>query len=337
MKLLLIRFSSFGDVTQTLSVVGAFARHFPGSEIHWVTRQEFRPLIETHPDLKKVWSLKRQDGFAGLIRLAWTLRQEHYTHVYDAHNNLRSHLLCWFLRCHWSRPKFIRKSQKRWKRFLLFHFRINLFQQPFSGQRDLLEPLQSWGISKIAPEAPQFFTTPQALNEIQQRSQRMGLTDWICLAPSAAFPLKRWPIHHWRSLIQMLPKEKFVILGGPEDHFLNEIAKGFDHQVHLQMGCCSFQESAAWIQGSKALISNDTGLLHVGEQLGHPTIALMGPAPFGFPSRTKSTTILQKNLDCRPCSKHGQGPCTNAYFHQCMETMQPNEIIQSLHRRGLCS
>lgn len=336
MKLLLIRFSSFGDVTQTLSVVGAFARHFPGSEIHWVTRQEFGPLIETHPDLTKVWTLKRQDGFLGLVRLALLLRKEHYTHVYDAHNNLRSHLLCWFLRCHWSRPQFLRKSQKRWKRFLLFQFRINLFEQPFSGQRDLLEPLQAWGISKVSPAAPQFFTSLQALAEIEKRSQNWNLKEWICLAPSAAFPLKRWPISHWRNLIQLLPKEKFIILGGPEDHFLKEISKGFENQVHLQMGSCSFQESAAWIQKSKALISNDTGLLHVAEQLGHPTLALMGPAPFGFPSRTQTTTILQKNLDCRPCSKHGQGPCTNPDFHACMQTILPEDVLQTLRSRGLC-
>jgi ADP-heptose:LPS heptosyltransferase len=176
----------------------------------------------------------------------------------------------------------------------------------------------------------------QALAEIEKRSQNWNLKEWICLAPSAAFPLKRWPISHWRNLIQLLPKEKFIILGGPEDHFLKEISKGFENQVHLQMGSCSFQESAAWIQKSKALISNDTGLLHVAEQLGHPTLALMGPAPFGFPSRTQTTTILQKNLDCRPCSKHGQGPCTNPDFHACMQTILPEDVLQTLRSRGLC-
>src|SRR4051812_39339950 len=115
MKILIIRFSSFGDVLQTLSVLGRLGLDFPQAEIHWVTRREFTPLLETHPRLNKVWSLNKGARFGDLWRLARELRRENFTHVYDAHNNLRSHLLGWLL---WTPGlNFLRRSIYRWRRF----------------------------------------------------------------------------------------------------------------------------------------------------------------------------------------------------------------------------
>jgi ADP-heptose:LPS heptosyltransferase len=79
-------------------------------------------------------------------------------------------------------------------------------------------------------------------------------------------------------------------------------------------------------------VSNDTGLLHVAEQIGKPSIALMGPAPFGFPSRPK-TKIFEIDLSCRPCSKHGQGPCVNSEYQKCMRDIKPEDV--SRHLRSL--
>lgn len=98
-------------------------------------------------------------------------------------------------------------------------------------------------------------------------------------------------------------------------------------------GACSLQVSAAVVAESKFLISNDTGLLHVAEQLGTPAIALMGPAPFGFPSRP-ATSVMEIDLPCRPCSKHGQGPCINKVkFHQCLVDITPSQVVHEWRRR----
>ena len=72
--------------------------------------------------------------------------------------------------------------------------------------------------------------------------------------------------------------------------------------------------------------------LHVGEQLGKPSIALMGPAPFGFPSRP-STKIMELNLPCRPCSKHGQGPCVNQIYHQCLVDITPAQVAAEVRSK----
>lgn len=325
-KILIIRFSSFGDVTQCLSVADALKNHFVDSEVHWITRSDMAPLLSHHPSIAKIWPYDKKTGFGGLLDICAKLRHEKYTRIYDAHNNLRSRVISFFLRAPlFLRPILLRRSIRRWKRFLLFNFRINLFEMPFSGQRDLLEPLHAWGVPLALPKTPQIFITENELSSARSLVPK----EYVALAPSAAYELKRWPIDYWQQLIANFPSTQFVLLGGPQDDFLQKILEKSPKQVINLAGKTDLRQSAAVLALSKALVSNDTGLLHVAEQLGKPAIALMGPAPFGFPSRS-STKIMQLDLPCRPCSKHGQGPCRNSNYQECLRGINPEEVSQAL-------
>lgn len=338
-KILIIRFSAFGDVVQSLSLPSALAQTFPGADIQWVTRRDMAPLLKHHPRINKIWEFDRKTGMSGLIQLCMQMRAEGFTHIYDAHNNTRSRVISWFLRplgFLGVGPTFIRRSIRRWKRFLLFRLRVNTFEMPFSGQRDLLEPLQPWGVSKIPPTAPQIFLDS---SDVEKARDVLGdFAGSIALAPSAAYFLKRWPKEYWKELILQMPQQRFVLLGGPEDTFIEEIRSVAPDRVLNLAGKCSLTVSSGVIALSRMLVANDTGLLHVAEQLGKTCIALMGPAPFGFPCRP-DTAVMEINLACRPCSKHGQGPCVNKVkFHQCLLDITPAQVsakIQSLPERSL--
>ncbi len=330
-KFLIIRFSAFGDVVQTLSVPAAIKQAYPEAQIHWITRKDMAPLLENHPAIVKIWKFDRKEGLGGLIKLTMAMRAEKFTHIYDAHNNSRSRVISFILRplgLPGIGPAFIRRSIRRWKRFLLFRLRINKFEMPFSGQRDLLEPLAPWGITKVAPPAPQLF--PSEDSKVQAAKLIQGFEGAVALAPSAAYHLKRWPKEYWQELILLCPNRKFILLGGPEDTFIEDIRGAAPERVLNLAGKASLQVSSSVVGLSQALIANDTGLLHVAEQLGKTTIALMGPAPFGFPSRP-ATTVMEMDLPCRPCSKHGQGPCVNKFkYHQCLVDITPQEVAQQL-------
>ena len=92
-KVLIIRFSSFGDIVQCSSVVELIRQKFPAAQIDWVTRSDFDYLVKLNNDVNKVWSFNKKAGFKGLIDLGLKLRAEEYSYVYDAHNNLRSKVL----------------------------------------------------------------------------------------------------------------------------------------------------------------------------------------------------------------------------------------------------
>jgi lipopolysaccharide heptosyltransferase II len=325
MKFLVIRFSSIGDATQALSIPQHVKNTYPNASVDFLTKKEFEKIFVFSPSIHKLWTIEKKMSLFQLFQFARQLSNQNYTHLYDAHNNLRSNLFYIFVRA----QNKLQRPMMRWKRFLLLNFKINLFEKPFSGQRDLLKPLEKWAIPFSLPPAPQLFLDPKDQKKAAEIIEKFQLKDFIILVPSAAHALKRWPILHWEKLIKLNPLQKFVILAGPQDDF----TKDLDHceNVINLTGQTSLSESAAIIQLSKAVITNDTGLLHFSEQLGKPAIALMGPAPFGFPSRP-STVILERHLKCRPCSKHGQGPCTNKFYHECMVTMTPDEVSQELSK-----
>lgn len=323
MKILIIRFSSIGDLAQALSIPGFLYDADPKTEIHFVTRADLAPLAQNNPYIQKVWQLDKATGLRGLVQLIQQLRHERFTHIYDAHNNLRSFLIRLLI---FSPNKLVR-PMFRFKRIMLLKFRINLFEKPFSGQRDLIKPLAKWNYKFKLPPTPQIFLSQTSIDEARALILKHSLHAYYVLVPSATYELKRWPISHWQKLIEINPEKTFVVLAGKTDSFTAHLDI-FKNVVNLT-GQTTLLQSAAVIRSAVAVVSNDTGLLHIAEQLGKPAIALMGPAPFGFPSR-KLTVILERQLKCRPCSKHGQGPCINPVFQDCLRSISPEQVSERL-------
>ena len=114
-KLLVIRFGSIGDIIQALGIPQAFKTQFPESEVHWLTKQDFSYLVEFNPSVNKVLSIPQGTGILSLIKLAANLRFSGYTHVYDAHNNLRSFVVIFVMRLLMGKFKFLRRPKNRWK------------------------------------------------------------------------------------------------------------------------------------------------------------------------------------------------------------------------------
>jgi ADP-heptose:LPS heptosyltransferase len=149
---------------------------------------------------------------------------------------------------------------------------------------------------------------------------------WIVLAPSAAWPMKRWPIEHWQSLVATLNDASFLLLGGPEDTFLSEIQQKAPGRTINLAGRLNLSQSSALLKQADLVIANDTGLLHVADQLERPTLALIGPTAFGYPSHN-SSQVLEIELSCKPCSKDGRGRCINALYQRCLVDLKPEAIV----------
>jgi heptosyltransferase-2 len=322
-KLLIIRFSSFGDIIQTLSVVEGFLNKNPEAEIHWAVRSDFTELLKHHPKITKIWSLDRKKGFSELWKLSQDLRKENYTHVYDAHNNLRSRFLSLFL---W--PKnFSRRSKDRFKRFLLFRLRINFYPKRLLAHDTYIGPLKKWGIENLPLKKSQLHIPTEVIQNIQSQ---IPFQDFIALIPSAAWELKRWPLQYWKSVIDTLPDKNFIILGGPQDTFLNELVTTENkHRVLNLSGKLSLLESCAVVHLSKIAVGSDTGLSHAADQLGTPIVFLTGPTAFGLPSRPSSIS-LEVDLWCRPCSKDGRGKCKNSTYKKCLYDIKPEAVKHEL-------
>ncbi len=320
-KALIIRFSSFGDIFHGLEAAAQL--HDNGFEVHWATRSDYVELIEGIPEIKKVWGLNRNTGFSGLIKLAKSLNSENFTHVYDAHNNLRSFILGILLK----KTNFVRRSKNRWKRILLFKFSKNTFPKPYFSVESFIEPIKHW------LEHVNFKKRIMSFNSVHLNADVLSFLNHhnsIVIAPSAAWELKRWPTESWKELIKKLPNFKFLILGGPEDDFCKDIKQEDPQRVLNLAGSLSLIESAAVVSKTRLMIAGDTGLMHLANHLSVNTVALIGPSAFGFPHR-ESSKILCEKLYCQPCSKDGRGRCKNKTYKKCMIDISSDKVIKTLN------
>tara|TARA_B100000749_G_scaffold280707_1_gene278136 strand:+ start:51060 stop:52067 length:1008 start_codon:yes stop_codon:yes gene_type:complete len=329
-KTLIIRFSSFGDIIQCFSVPTLIKAENSSAEVHWIVRSDFGEFVRSHQDIDRVISFDRKLGLVPLIKTSIALARNNYTHIYDAHNNVRSHIVMWVI--FWTqvfsfgkipRYKFVRRSKYRWRRFLLFKLRINTYEKPFRGAMSFIQPLQNWwktSETKIKSlKVP--LNTPEFKGDLPN--------SFIALAPSAAWPMKRWPVDHWKRLIQEMTDRQFVILGGPDDDFCKDIQAIDPQRVFNLAGKCSWLETCSVLTKADMVVSADTGVMHLSDHLGRPTRALMGPTAFGHPTFANSQ-VLEIELPCRPCTKDGRGRCSQDIYQKCMIEISPKVVAQSI-------
>lgn len=328
-KVLIIRFSSFGDIVQAMSCLRPL-KESGQREIHWLTKSQFANVLDMSQDVDRVISFDKSLGMLGLIKLALDLRREGYTHIYDAHTNIRSRVVI-FILSFFREIQFARRTKDRLKRIALFKFRKNLFPWPFLGAISFLSPIREW--INFKGRRTNFQLNSQFKKEVIDKCEdlktQLKLDKYVAIAPSAAWQMKRWPIEKWKRLVEICPDYKFAVLGGPQDDFCQEIAEIDNQRIINLAGKTNLLESCYIVEQSMATISGDTGILHVADLLGIKTLALIGPTAFGFPT-SPTTKTISIELSCRPCTKDGRGKCVQDIYQKCMVEISPERVREEL-------
>ncbi|MDB5822356.1 MAG: waaF [Herminiimonas sp.] len=147
----------------------------------------------------------------------------------------------------------------------------------------------------------------------------------VVFAPGAEFgPAKRWPTRHFAELAKLVwaehPDIQIALLGsGKDKEVCSEIA-AMAPQVHDLAGVTSLDVALALIAEADAVVSNDSGLLHIASAFNRPVVALYGPTdPQHAPPFSDVATSLYLALDCAPCR---QRVCPLGH-HNCMRQLAP--------------
>ena len=330
-NILAVRFSSIGDILLTTPLFRAIRRTHPGARVTVLTKREFVPLLSHNPNVSHVIGLAPGGS---LLRLAAELRGDEYTHLLDLHDNLRSRALRVLVPGRWrGYPK------HRWARALLIHGKRNRYrdrrpvpERYFSAVRDL----------GVGPDRgpPEFFVGAEATDQVGDWLVSAGLEaepNIVAMAPGAAHATKRWPLEHWRRLIGTAVKDGLavVIVGGPGDAALAAaLSDGAGARVANAAGAFGLQATGALLKRARALVSGDTGVMHMATGVGTPVVALFGPTveAFGFFPYTRDATVLELPLPCRPCSSQG-GPRCPLGHHRCLVEIEPAVVHEALVRR----
>ena len=335
-KLLIIRLSSIGDIIQCMPVIDAIKNKYPDSEIHWLARKDMSSFLEMDKRIDKIWGFDRKEGFKGIINIAKELKQEKYDFVYDAHSNIRSNIIKFYLLPFFRKlrnisPSYTLRSKERFKRILLFKFGINKFPKPFKGMESYLAPLKKWGLTDFS----RHYTNWNFPNEYCKKfSDILNKDKLITIVPSANWEMKRWPVKHWKELIRIHPDHRFIILAGPTDSFCEQIASIAPDRVNNLAGKTSLLESCYIVSKSKLVISADTGFMHAADLFNTRCLALIGPTAFGYPTG-ENVQVIETNLTCKPCTKDGRGKCKQSIWQKCMIDITPEIVAKHITKIGL--
>ena len=329
-NVLVVRFSSIGDILLTTPLLRAIRHSHPDARVTVLTKREYVPLLSHNPHVHPVLGLPPGRS---IFRLAAELRGDRYTHLLDLHDNLRSRALRLLVPGAWrSYPK------HRWARALLIRAKRNHYrdrrpvaERYFTAARDL----------GVAPDGspPEFFLGAEAAEQVSAWLASVGLEsepNILAIAPGAAHATKRWPLEHWRALVDKNVKDGFavVVVGGPDDAALGmALADNRKGRVVSAAGSFGLQATGALLQRARALVSGDTGVMHMATGVGTPVLALFGPTveAFGFFPYSRRAAVLELPLPCRPCSTQG-GPRCPLGHHRCMLDIQPAAVFEALRR-----
>jgi heptosyltransferase-2 len=306
-RTLIIRFGALGDLCICGWFLSGLATASPGLHVTLATKDRFAGLARAFDGVDAVAPLTGR-GPAAVASLARVLRREGFDRIHDAHGVLRSHLLCWLMG---RRPDARIRKDTRQRLQLLRDARRARSPLPAALQRSLLDRfLELTGPDEdvpVTPRPPLLHLRPGGGNP-----PRVGL------APGARWSTKRWPDNKFIELIDMLREASDVPLAlflGPDetDWFDGSPLAGAvaRHEGIDIVRDRPLLEVAGALSRCSALVTNDSGLLHLAEAAGTPVVALFGPTvrAFGYFPLLPRSRVLERDLDCRPCSRTGSRPC----------------------------
>jgi ADP-heptose:LPS heptosyltransferase len=287
-RILIIRFSSIGDIVLTAPALAAMRAAVDGEcEVHYLTKLAYASIPA---------------GFEGLVDVVHTIEKSTneviaeldalgFDYVVDLHNNLRSRRVKRNLKAlHFTVEK---RNVAKWK--LVRGWRTTPI--PHIVER-YAAVLTAFGV-KTPDSWPTLWPT-------EAPTERRGL----CIAIGATHGGKRMPVALLRKVVEAFNGVPIALIGGPSDvEDAQSIASGFEH-VRNAVGQFSLEESAHLIQSSLAVLAGDTGMMHLAAALKTPVVTVWGCTRPSLGMAAWKPVVGSVNLEPegrgeKPCSKLG--------------------------------
>lgn len=318
MKILIIRFSSIGDIVLTTPVIRCLKQQLIGVEIHYVTKQQFSSVLQANPYIDKLYTIQKS-----IFEITSKLKTENYDVIIDLHHNLRSLKLKLILG-----KKAYSFNKLNWEKFLMVRFKINklppthIVERYLETTRQLSITNDNKGLDYFIPEKDKV--------QIEDNLPTAFLNGYNALVVGGSYYTKQIPLNKLKEICAKNSKP-LVLLGGKEDVKIGEeLHKSFSETTINLCGKINLNQSASLIQQAEKVITSDTGLMHIAAAYQKDIISLWGNTipEFGMgpylPS-TRSKILEVKDLSCRPCSKLGYHQCPKKHF-KCMNDIVISEI-----------
>lgn len=315
-RILIIRFSSLGDIILTKSVVDQLRLQYPNSEIDFLTKAVFEPLVSTYFAVDNVFT--EYKSYYQLIKL----KKRDYSLVIDVHGKLNSWLAKKIINGEktvtYDKKRRLRKKIVAHKTDLSINSTVDLYNSVFDKLR-----------------RPFIFLNPvikiKKINKSQLLPSKNKLN--LVIFPGATHNTKRVPQHHLISFINNFEHKdtNFYLLGSnSEKELTHEIAQECEKTCFDLAGKFNLVELVEAINEADVVITNDSGPMHIAASLGKPQLAFFGSTnvSLGFRPLNKKAIILTNPIECSPCTLHGEKRCPLKHF-ACLENITEESIFEA--------
>ncbi len=317
-KVLIIRFSSIGDIVLTSPVPRLLKAQ--GFEVHYLSKNSFRAILETNSHIDKVFGIDEQ-----VTEVLDQLKLEQYDFIADLHWNIRSKQVLKSLNV-----PFERLNKLNFRKLILVWFKWNIMPEGSIVDR-YIDVVRSLGVKNDNLGLDYFIPSEVKVN-IQEV---FGFDRFISFVIGGQHEGKMMSPKKIAALCLELPLP-VVLLGGPDDRergkWIEEHGKG---RIVNASGKFSLNESAFLLRESACVISHDTGLMHIASALNRPVISLwggtvpeLGFAPYMPGENSKEIGI---NHFMRPSSKLGRKKGIYRLFNF-MDAIPTNEVVQAVEK-----
>lgn len=339
-SILIIAPNWIGDAVSTQPLLANLKVLYPNSKIdilasNWVAPvyracSEVHAVIEAKFEHKKLqWNLRKQ--------LAKVIEAKNYQACFVLPNSFKSVLIPWLANIPF------RIGYRGELRFGLINLALNNpskvnrppMVEHYLALSQLLKDDESISLDRLVPKLN---VSGAAKQQVEQKLQGANInSDSIyAICPGAEYgPSKRWPTEYFAVLAQQLIKQnsniQIILLGSKSDHSLAQEITSQGQQasnVHNWCGNTSLDEAIALIGMSKAVVSNDSGLMHIAAALQIPQVAIFGSSdPAHTPPLSDRAKIMWLNMSCSPCHKR---VCPLGHL-RCLKDILPEQVLATLN------
>ncbi|HAT39786.1 lipopolysaccharide heptosyltransferase II [Polynucleobacter necessarius] len=339
--ILIIAPNWIGDAVMTQPLLATLKVQYPKANIDvlaspWVAPiyracSEVHQVIEAPLEHKQLqWGLRKQ--------LAKKISAKKYQVCFVLPNSVKSALIPWLANI----P--LRVGYRGELRYGLINLSLdnpNKIDRPPMVERYLAlsQPLiEEQAFSGAEKLTPNLNVLSEASHSVKSKLSDANITsgDIYVICPGAEYgPTKRWPSAHFGQLAQMLmastPSNQLILLGGKGDQALTQeilLDTKQYKRIHNWCGNTSLDEAIALIGMSKAVISNDSGLMHIAAALKTPQISIFGSSdPAHTPPLSNKAKVIWLQLPCSPCHKK---ECPLGHL-KCLNDILPEQVFATLN------
>ena len=331
MKILIIRFSSFGDIVLTTPVIKKIKEKYPQADIDFLVYDTFSEAISLNPNIRNliIFERKESKNREYIKNIINKLKNENYDYVIDLHSKILSRIIGKSLGN--KKTKYLKYKKRKWWKTLLVKTKLITYNADCTIVESYFTALKKLGITfdKSSLQSGKGDELEFYFDSIQEKelTEKYDLLSkpYFVLAPGASKFTKKWP--YYNELAKRIIENndiRIFIIGGKEDY--NSVEE--KEKIINLCGKISFKESGIILKYARIAVVNDSGPFHIARALKTKTFVFFGPTDpklFNF----ENTTFLIKNPDCPAHSLYGDDKFPKKY-EKCMLDISVDEVYNKI-------